>query len=114
MEQTYQIDRGIIRQAAKSLRGKEKGLSPDSRLGWPVRLIRWGLALILIFFFFTVGVHLGNDPNYSRERAENFLGIKMPRLASLAGGGPEKSTPFNPAAVQLKRALEAREGGESD
>jgi general secretion pathway protein A len=114
MEQTFQIDRGIIRQAAKSLKGKEKGLSPDSRLGWPVRLIRWGLALILIFFFFTVGVHLGNSPNYSWERAENFLGIKMPRLASLASGGPEKSAPCNPAAVQLKRALEAPGGGESE
>ena len=114
MEQTHQIDREIIRQAAKSLRGKEKGLGPGSRSGWPARLIRWGLALILIFFFFTVGLHLGDDPHYSWERAENFLGIKMPRLASLAGAGPEKLAPFNPAAVQLKRALEARGEGESE
>ena len=112
MEQTHQIDRGIIGQAAKSLQGKEKGHATGSLVGWPVRLIRWSLALIVIFFFFIVGVHLGNGPFFSWERAKHFLGVQMPRLASLPNGEPEKSAPSNPTKEQPKKPMEAREGGE--
>ena len=111
MEQTHKIDRGIIVRAAQSLRGKEKGIASGSPLGWPMRLIRWGLALILIFFFFTVGVYLGNGTIFSWEGGKPFLGVKMPRFASLPSGDLEKPGPSNPAEELLKKPLEARGGG---
>jgi general secretion pathway protein A len=112
MEQTHQIDRGIIGQAAKSLQGKEKGMAPGARLSWPARLIRWGSALLVTLLLFTLGVHLGNSPIFFWERARHFLGVKMPSLASLPMGELEKSGPPNPAKEQLKNPLEAGEGGE--
>jgi general secretion pathway protein A len=111
MEQVHQIDRGIIVQAAKSLQGKEKGIAPGFYVRWPVRLIRWGSALLLIFFLFTFGIHSGNSPIFSWERAKHFLGVKMPSMAFLPMGGPEESGPSNPAKERLKNPLEAREGG---
>jgi general secretion pathway protein A len=112
MEQTHQIDGGIMGQAAKSLQGKDKGIAPGSRSSWPSRLIRWGSALFLIFLFFTVGVYLGYDPIFSWVKAKNFLGTQMPRLASLASGGPEKLSSPNPTPELRKKTPEAREGGE--
>jgi hypothetical protein len=111
MEQVHQIDRGIIVQAAKSLQGKEKGIAPGFYVRWPVRLIRWGSALLLIFFLFTFGIHSGNSPIFSWERAKHFLRVKMPSMAFLPMGGPEESGPSNPAKERLKNPLEAREGG---
>jgi general secretion pathway protein A len=111
MEQTHQIDGGIMGQAAKSLQGKDKGIAPGSRSSWPSRLIRWGSALFLIFLFFTVGVYLGYDPIFSWVKAKNFLGTQMSRLASLASGGPEKLSSPNPTPELRKKTPEAREGG---
>jgi general secretion pathway protein A len=111
MEQTHQIDRGIIGQAAKSLQGKERGIVPGSRVSWPIRLIRWGSALLVIFLLFTLGIHPENSPIFSWQTAKQFLEAKMPSMAFLPMGEPEGSGPSNPAKERLKSPLEPREGG---
>jgi general secretion pathway protein A len=114
MEQTHRIDRGIIAQAAQSLKGKEKGLSAGILPSWPARLIRWGLALILMFLFLSAGAVLGNDSIPSWERAENLPGTQTPGLDAQACAARAKPPSSTPAQELREKTTEAHKGGHSE
>jgi general secretion pathway protein A len=114
IDQTYHLDKKIIQKAEKSLRGEEKWDGSFWGFGWPIRLARWWLALLMISLFFLVSVGLWNTPLYSWEMGKNFLGGKMRNITLLNTDEPEKPASLNRTTEQPKSSPQARKGGKSE
>jgi len=111
IDQTFHINKEIVKKAVKSLRGEEKDDGSFFSVGWAIRLGRWWLVSIMVSIFSIAGVALGNGPLYSWKMAKNFLGEKMQSIALLTSGGGEKSVLSNEAPEQPKNPPEARRKG---
>ena len=78
VEQTYHIDRRIIKKAKDSLLGEEKSSKPFYSWSLPKKLIPLRIALWTILFFFLVGLILMNQGYFSSFiNAKDFIWGKI-------------------------------------
>jgi len=75
--ETHHINKGIVKEAKKSLLGEEAGCAPSHSWGLkPLTALR--IALLTIFLILFAGLILSNQsPFFSFEKAKNFVGQRI-------------------------------------
>ena len=93
VEQTYQIDKGIIKKAKDSLLGEEESPKPFLSFALPRSLTPLRIALLTIFVFLLAGMILTNQAYFSSfQNTKNFIWGRIQDIYSQVSGTPSPST----------------------
>ncbi len=108
VEQTFHIDKGIVKKAKNSLLGEEETSKPFYSYALPKSFIPLRFALWTLSIFLLAGMILMNRGYFSSvQNAKNFFGERIQDIYSLIGGPPTPSASTIPLdKILTQRAIQ--------